>query len=62
MPILGQLLNHFLMNGGAADIITLVAGLLRGKTVVKVSCITTSFATSSLGRAIQKCDYFPVHP
>lgn len=52
MPIPGQLLNHLLMNGGAADIITLVAGLLRGETLVKVSCITTSFSTSSLTLAM----------
>lgn len=54
LPIPGQLLHQeiVLMNGGALDIITLLARLLRGETLVKVSCIITPLSISSLTLAM----------
>lgn len=65
LPIPGQLLHQeiVLMNGGALDIITLLARLLRGETLVKVSCIITPLSISSLTLAmVSRKGNGPVHP
>lgn len=52
-PIRGQLLHQqLILNKGALDITTFVAGLVREEAVVKVSGMTTPFSTGSLILAV----------